>query len=146
MSPAKSSGRRHNFLQDSDTDKTYFPSFPSSPSSFYLVSSCLSWWLLVTHAICPDAIPDIGWKSPCLWLSWSSPSLDKLTVLECENHFWCLDPSKRLWPKDQRLFSNNIPDVLFHLFSASPASVRSGLGLLFVGRVCSLFPPCTYQR
>ena len=28
-----------------------------------------------------------------------------------------------------------------HLFSASPASVRSGFGLLLVGRVCSLFPP-----
>ena len=27
------------------------------------------------------------------------------------------------------------------LFSASPASVRSGFGLLLVGRVCSLFPP-----
>ena len=28
-----------------------------------------------------------------------------------------------------------------HRFSASPASVRSGFGLLLVGRVCSLFPP-----
>ena len=28
-----------------------------------------------------------------------------------------------------------------HLFSASPASVRSGFGLLFVGSVCSRLPP-----